>query len=607
MLQNRLFFALASRSGFGPAISDPVARSSIVFCNSVFADRIVMAASRLHVSLEQLDVWGVKCGVWSLSVECEERSVKWEVWSVRFGVWRKQWEVWSVDCEVWSVSEVWSVKCEVRSVKFGVWSLEWEGSSEKWEVWSVDCEVWSVKCEVRSVDCEVWSVKCEVRSVKLGVWRKQWEVRSAKWEVWSVKCEVWSVKEAVRSEKCEMWSVKCEVRSEKCGLWSVKCGLWSVKCGLWSAKCEVWTVKCAVWSVKCEVWSVKEAVRSEKCGVWSLKFGVRRVQCAVWGVECRGKDTVGTGCLWTIGHLCLGNFRRRLARVYVIYNMWHNIYIYIYIYIDLYLLIWKYVTTYDNVMYWDLIYSIMPHTHTHTNKNGTTSSSFKISVVTVVWRSKSMWWTRVRVPQWLPSACARALFRSATKAGAAVICIAASLPTGETNEPIAGDILNARRGQQHAPDEAWRFLGCRENQNMVLSENHVYHQICISINMMINFNHEIWVHALFFSRTDTIGMTHWHIGSTALSIMTAANPWELSRTKAKNSAAARSSSSSWIVLSGALWFLCISTWDGIATYWATCIYCNLEFLDHSTDHSTDHSESSLRLLVSCHKHLPKSP
>ena len=45
--QNRLFFALASRSGFGPAISDPVARSSIVFCNSVFADRIVMAASRL--------------------------------------------------------------------------------------------------------------------------------------------------------------------------------------------------------------------------------------------------------------------------------------------------------------------------------------------------------------------------------------------------------------------------------------------------------------------------------------------------------------------------------------------------------------------------------
>ena len=62
-----------------------------------------------------------------------------------------------------------------------------------------------------------------------------------------------------------------------------------------------------------------------------MKFGVRRVQCEVWSVECedfasslaekktacRGKDTVGTGCLRTIGHLFLGNFRRRLARVLV--------------------------------------------------------------------------------------------------------------------------------------------------------------------------------------------------------------------------------------------------------------------------------------------------
>ena len=44
---NRLFVALASRSGFGAAISDAIARSSIVFCNSVSADRIVVAASRL--------------------------------------------------------------------------------------------------------------------------------------------------------------------------------------------------------------------------------------------------------------------------------------------------------------------------------------------------------------------------------------------------------------------------------------------------------------------------------------------------------------------------------------------------------------------------------
>ena len=47
VLQNRLFVALASRSGFGAAISDALARSSIVFCNSVSADRIVVAASRL--------------------------------------------------------------------------------------------------------------------------------------------------------------------------------------------------------------------------------------------------------------------------------------------------------------------------------------------------------------------------------------------------------------------------------------------------------------------------------------------------------------------------------------------------------------------------------
>ena len=47
MLQNRAFFPLASRSGFGAAISSAVARMYIVFCNSASADRIVMAASRL--------------------------------------------------------------------------------------------------------------------------------------------------------------------------------------------------------------------------------------------------------------------------------------------------------------------------------------------------------------------------------------------------------------------------------------------------------------------------------------------------------------------------------------------------------------------------------
>ena len=47
MLQNRFCFALASRSGFGAAVSEAVARSSFVFCNSVSADCIVVAASRL--------------------------------------------------------------------------------------------------------------------------------------------------------------------------------------------------------------------------------------------------------------------------------------------------------------------------------------------------------------------------------------------------------------------------------------------------------------------------------------------------------------------------------------------------------------------------------
>ena len=47
VLQNRLFSALASKSGFGAAIADAVAHSSIVFRNSVSADRIVMVVSRL--------------------------------------------------------------------------------------------------------------------------------------------------------------------------------------------------------------------------------------------------------------------------------------------------------------------------------------------------------------------------------------------------------------------------------------------------------------------------------------------------------------------------------------------------------------------------------
>ena len=48
MLQNRVFFLWRrDPSGFGAAISSAVARSSSVFCNSVSADRMVIASSRL--------------------------------------------------------------------------------------------------------------------------------------------------------------------------------------------------------------------------------------------------------------------------------------------------------------------------------------------------------------------------------------------------------------------------------------------------------------------------------------------------------------------------------------------------------------------------------
>ena len=137
-------------------------------------------------------------------------------------------------------------------------------------------------------------------------------VRSVGRKEW-VQCEVWSVKESVGSEKCGVWSLSLEYKAP-------------------SVKYEVWTVRFGVWRKQWEV-------RSAKCGVWSVKFGVRKVQCEVWSVKTLlrlslknsnsywGKDAVGTGCLWTIGHLCLGNFRRQLARVYVIFwfgNILHN-------------------------------------------------------------------------------------------------------------------------------------------------------------------------------------------------------------------------------------------------------------------------------------------
>ena len=76
MLQNRLFSAFASRSGFGAAISDTVARSSIAFSNSVSADRIVMAASRLAWSQKY---WEVVCASFVVlgNALCKLCSTKW--------------------------------------------------------------------------------------------------------------------------------------------------------------------------------------------------------------------------------------------------------------------------------------------------------------------------------------------------------------------------------------------------------------------------------------------------------------------------------------------------------------------------------------------------
>ena len=58
------------------------------------------------------------------------------------------------------------------------------------------------------------------------------------------------------------------------------------------------SVECEVWSVKFEVWSAKSAVCSVRCGV---------------SREGHGRDRLSLN----YRSFMLGNFRRRLARVYV--------------------------------------------------------------------------------------------------------------------------------------------------------------------------------------------------------------------------------------------------------------------------------------------------
>ena len=133
-----VFFSLWRQdpSGFGATISDAVARSSIVFCNSVSADRIVMAASRL--------LRAVAAFVILLSFAAGSRKSSWSG-CMKAAKW--------ICCEMDLLADflhfgtsvfllhVGLEQCEVWGVKSAVWSVKCEGSSGKWEVWSVECEV----------------------------------------------------------------------------------------------------------------------------------------------------------------------------------------------------------------------------------------------------------------------------------------------------------------------------------------------------------------------------------------------------------------------------------------------------------------------------------
>ena len=133
MLQNRVFFALASRSGFGAAISDAVARSS-VFCNSVSADRIVMAASRLLLATGACVILlsfaaGLRKSYWTYEKGRNEKrwaGIRWE--ELRWD------ELWIAKSVVWNVGrEECSVKCEECSVKF------FRHPTSSWVRWYVSC------------------------------------------------------------------------------------------------------------------------------------------------------------------------------------------------------------------------------------------------------------------------------------------------------------------------------------------------------------------------------------------------------------------------------------------------------------------------------------
>ena len=162
-----------------------------------------------------------------------------------------------------------------------------------------------------------------------------------------------------------MWSVKCEV-------WGLECEGSSEKWEVWTADCEVWSVECEVWSVECEVWSLECEECSVKCGVWSVKTLLRLSLKKKPLVE--GRTRSGQVFLRTIGHLFLGNFRRRLARVLVVLlTMMINEYLYdsmytytskcIYIYTNVIYITYIYISMHIYICISTYIYTHLPSQH----------------------------------------------------------------------------------------------------------------------------------------------------------------------------------------------------------------------------------------------------
>jgi len=148
VLQNLIFFALASRSGCGAAISDAVARSSSVFRKSVSADRIVVAASRFSLQ------WFLCARDFSVAVKA-----LWHAEELRW-IERSFDEMSKVEqCSSWAVEknldDIWE---EMRWDEMRWDEKSWDEVRRAQMRWD---EVWSAKCK-----CEVWSVKSVVWSVE---------------------------------------------------------------------------------------------------------------------------------------------------------------------------------------------------------------------------------------------------------------------------------------------------------------------------------------------------------------------------------------------------------------------------------------------------------